>query len=163
MSLGPEIAGALAALGASFTGLFGKVIISYLKDLGFPMKIGKFDLEKILDASEASVDERLQKIDRARQNLADALGAIEELSKQANQQKSELEALTTAVATVTNEKDVATSELAAIRTLANLDAKAVQKAFQMPTRSQRWFERGFSFCLGVIASLIASFIFDWWK
>ncbi|MER8826709.1 hypothetical protein NKH73_11890 [Mesorhizobium sp. M0938] len=129
MSIGPDILSTVAAAGSAFSGAFGKVIISYLRDLGFPTTIGKFDLAKMLDDSETSVDERLLKIDQARQNLADALGAIEDLSTQANRQKSELEALTVAVANALDEKTVATSELSAIRTLASLDTRAMQKAF----------------------------------
>ncbi|TPM98123.1 hypothetical protein [Mesorhizobium sp. B2-1-3A] len=163
MSVGPDVIGALSALGAGFTSQLGKVLLSYLRDLGFPTKIGKFDLAKILDDSESSVDERLLKIDQARQNLTDALSAIEELGSQASRQKAELEVLTAAVAHAASEKAAVTNELTTIRTLANLDTRSVQRAFAVPTRSQRWFERGFSFCLGILASLIASFIFDWWR
>ncbi|MDX8523059.1 hypothetical protein RFM68_00950 [Mesorhizobium sp. MSK_1335] len=158
-----DFIGSLSALAAGFTGQLGKVFLSYIRDLGFPTKIGKFDLATILDDSEASVDERLLKIDQARQNLTEALSAIEELGSQAGRQKAELEILTAAIAQAANEKAAATNELTTIRTLSNLDTQAVQRAFAIPTRSQRWFERGFSFCLGIVASLIASFVFDWWR
>jgi ethanolamine utilization protein EutA (predicted chaperonin) len=141
----------------------GKVALSYMRDMGFPTKIGRFDLAKILNASEASVDERLLKIDNARQNLSEALQAIEELADQAGKQKQELETLTAAVTNALNEKAAATDELAQIRGLVSLDTRAVRKALEVPTRTQRWLERFIAFAFGIGASFLASIIYEWWK
>lgn len=160
MSMDPVLAIVVGMLGSSQRAL-AKALISYLRDLGFPMKIGQYDLTRVLDASEASLDERLSKIDSARQNLSEALQAIDQLAESAEAQKNELASLTAAVARALQQKANVSDELQQVRALASLDTQAVRRALDVPSRTQRWVERLIAFLLGIGASLLASVLFEW--
>lgn len=158
-----DLANVLGTIAASTQRELAKAVLSYMRDLGFPTKIGRLDLWQMLNASEASLDERLLKIDSARQNMAEALEAIDELAKTAAHQKSELESLTAAVANAAQQKAIASVELTEVRALASLDTQAVRKALDVPSRTQRWLERLIAFALGIAASFVASIAYEWWK
>lgn len=107
-----------------------------------------------------TLDERLAKIDHARDNLADALEAMDDLRRQAEENKHALEALNRAVQGATRERDAVTSELDTVRSLAALDTETVRRALGVPSPARVWAERLISFVLGVVASLVASAIWQ---
>jgi hypothetical protein len=147
----------------TFNVALARAFISLLRDLGVPLKFGSIDLVAMLGKADASIDERLGKIDQARDSLTEALSAIDELGRQAARQKSELEALTAAVATTASKRIEETERLQTIKALSNLDTRTVRAALDVPTRLQRWIERGLAFALGVGASFIASILYELWK
>lgn len=106
--------------------------------------------------SSATIDSRLAKIDSARDSLADALEAMDELRRQAEDNKQTLETLNRAVDSAAKERHVVESELNDLRTLATLDTDAVRKALRMPTRIHIWAERLIGFLIGVAASFAAT-------
>ena len=54
-------------------------------------KVNILGLEISLDEDKGSIDERIKKIEAAKQNLLDGLSAIKELEKEAEKNKYELE------------------------------------------------------------------------
>lgn len=139
----------------------GRAALSLLRDLGVPTKIGNYNLLDIYADSGKTIDARLQKIDSARQNLAEALQAIDELADTAAQQKREMEDLSRIVEATAVQKGMVENELATLRSLARLDATSVRKVLEVPNFWQRWMERLIGFAFGVVASILASYIFGW--
>ena len=111
--------------------------------------------------ASGSIDERISKIDSARENLRDALAAMEDMHVEAKENRRALNALKQSIAETENQHAAASTKLDNIRTLATLDTVAVRNALGVATPAQRWVERGLAFVLGVVASLLASWIWSW--
>lgn len=112
----------------------------------------------IYKGTQQSLDERLAKIDVARENLAEALRAMDEIRDQAKDNKHALEALNRELEGTSREKENAAKEIETLRSLAQLDIETVRRALGVPTARRRMGELSFSFILGIIASLAAAWI-----
>jgi hypothetical protein len=107
-----------------------------------------------------TVDERLEKIEAAKRNLEDALGAIGELQKSAEENKAELAAAIERLNAAQAQRLVAERELQAVRAIAQNDVAVFQKLAGVPSKIDIAKERVVGFVLGVLASVAASGI--WW-
>lgn len=134
--------------------------VSLLRDLGIKAKLGPFDLSIAVGQSRETVDERLKKIDAARQNMREALEAIDELGIQADRNKAELSTLAAAIAAAKDQKSTLVTEAQALEALKAIETEAVRKALGVPTKAQRWAERGIAFLLGVLGSYVASVLWQ---
>jgi uncharacterized protein (DUF3084 family) len=123
-------------------------------------EVTAFDLSIAVGQSRETVDERLKKIDAARKNMREALEAIDELGFQADRNKAELSTLATAIAAAKDQKSTLITEAQALEALKAIETEAVRKALGVPTKAQRWAERGIAFLLGVLGSYIASVLWQ---
>lgn len=135
---------------------------SVARDLGFRVRLGPLDVSYVIRVGERSVDERLAKLDVARESLSEALLALDDLDRQAENQKAEITALLDAAETANENRQIATSDLETVRALASADGEALRRVLGMPTAMQRWIGRALSFFAGVAASLLASYLFTLW-
>lgn len=107
-----------------------------------------------------NVDTRIAKIEVARENLAEAIAAVDELKDLAEENKRDLEFLTAQIQRAQENKASVSDELEALKGLAALDSEAVRKVLKLPTRVSIWTERVIAFLFGVISSIIASYLYD---
>jgi hypothetical protein len=112
------------------------------------------------DAPEASVDERIAKIEAARASLLEALSAVDQLKQRADENKQDLEYLTKQIERAEADKATISDELQTLKGLAALDSQAVRKVLKLPTRVSIWTERVIAFLFGVISSIVASYLYD---
>ncbi|MBY3131533.1 hypothetical protein [Rhizobium laguerreae] len=78
-------------------------------------------LEFLSGSSSRSLDERIRRIDTARDNLTEALVAIDELKASAQEQQKELEELKESTAKATGEKERVLRTLEDLKTLGTLE------------------------------------------
>ena len=110
------------------------------------------------EAMRPPIDQRLAKIEEAKQNLAEALAAIEDLQTEAQKNSRALDQLTAKLDKAEQRKTVIQKDIDTLRELSKLDAESVRKGLGIPTRLQVWFERVLSFLIGVAASIVASWV-----
>jgi hypothetical protein len=155
---------ALVVVGKDVGRLVIKFLRAYFRTLdhifgaAFTRKIDR--VLSIFEGPEASVDERIAKIDVARDNLLEGLQAIDELKREAQENKRELAIAIQTIENLEQERSVAEKELRAIRGIADADTSMLRKVIGVPSQTQIWKERLFGFVSGVMASVVASFI--WW-
>lgn len=140
----------------------------YFQILEFIARLIKTDykLPKYLDvviavsaSSSATVDDRIKKIDAARENLQDAIAAIDELRSQADANKQDLIDAIRRIEDAEHQKQELSKELAALKQVAEADISAFRRIIGLPTKADIWRERLLGFGSGVLASIIASIIF----
>lgn len=133
----------------------GATISATLSPFGGPqIKIG-------FEGDKPPIDERLAKIEAARANLQDALGAIEELAVEAEQNKRDLRRLQEAVDHASTERENVNAQLDVLKSLQTLDSEAMRRALKLPTATDIWRDRIFAFVAGVIASIVATLAWEW--
>jgi hypothetical protein len=110
--------------------------------------------------SGGTVDSRIAKLDAAKASLNDALSAVDELKEQAEGNKRDLELLRYQIRRAETYKQSVSGELEALKEMATLDSEAVRRALRLPTRVSIWTERVIAFLFGVIASVVASYIYE---
>ena len=146
--------------------MLARVLIKLLDVWTFPVLRfgvkGGFPYAELLpgEASSETVDQRLEKIEMAKRNLEDALGAIEELQRAAEENKVELAAAIERLNTAQEQRISAERELQAVRAIAQSDVAVFQKLAGVPSKFDIAKERVVGFVLGVLASVAASGI--WW-
>jgi len=109
-------------------------------------------------SSREPIDKRLANIETARQSLASALSAIDELQAEAELSAAKVEELKAELGAVAAEHEKAQGNLLTAQELAKLDADEVKRLMGVPTAKTVWLERGISFFIGVLASVVASVI-----
>lgn len=109
-----------------------------------------------LPFSQKNIEERLEKISQARENLADALQAIDELQEAAEDNRRDLENLNAAILQAESQKAGLDAKLSALKGLADLDSKAVREALRLPTEVDKWKERIWGFIFGILAAVIVT-------
>lgn len=107
-----------------------------------------------------SLDARVAKIEEARRNLIEGLSAIDDLKKEAEQNKAELVSAMVQIQSLQSEKKIAEAELTEIKKIADADTDALRKIVGYPSPPQIWRERFYGFISGVFASIVASGM--WW-
>lgn len=112
------------------------------------------------DNVEASVDERLAKIEAARSSLLDALTAVDELKNKAEENKADLEYLTKQIHAAEENKADLSEQLKTLKSISELDSEQVRTVLKLPTRLSIWTERVIAFLLGIAASILASIIYE---
>jgi hypothetical protein len=107
-----------------------------------------------------TIDERIHRIDVARQNLSEALDAMDELKHAAEWSKAELVIALERLDSAQRDRAAAEKELEAVRGIAQSDVEVFKKLAGVPSRLEIAKERLIGFLLGITASIIASGI--WW-
>jgi hypothetical protein len=149
------------AVNRSIFALVAAIIRVMLKHYG--IKPGPFEplLDRLAPEVRGCIDDRLAKIEIARESLAEALNAMDELKQRAELNKRDLEELNAALKEAQSEKSSVAAELEALKGLSVLDTETVRKALGVPTTVDRWAERTISFVLGAAASTVATLIWEY--
>ena len=117
-------------------------------------KVNILGLEISLDEDKGSIDERIKKIEAAKQNLLDGLSAIKELEKEAEKNKYELENALIKLSKI--KTDNLEAELNNIKQVISSDVSTFQKLAGVPTEKEKRKERIIGFFSGIIASIISA-------
>ena len=109
---------------------------------------------------QGAIDERIRKIDAARDNLMDALIAIDELKYSAEQNKAELELLKLALAKAAADKGNLEAQNQDLQKLAEVKVDTVRSALGIPSAWE--VRRGYvvSFFVGIISTIALSLAYD---
>ncbi len=110
-------------------------------------------LEFLSGNSSRSLDERIRRIDTARDNLTEALVAIDELKASAQEQQKELEELKESTAKATGEKERVLRTLEDLKTLGTLEQNTIRAAFGIPKTWQVWLGYFISFLVGIATTV----------
>ncbi|WP_262047910.1 hypothetical protein [Bradyrhizobium sp. Bra78] len=140
-----------------------EIINRLLRDLGvstLKVRSSRRGVSISMDDGSDRLDERIAKIDIARQSLTEALAAMDELKSRAEENKIELELLAQQVERAELDKVNLSGELKTLKDMAALDTESVRKILKLPTQVSIWTERVISFLLGVVASVLASALYD---
>ena len=113
-------------------------------------------MEISLDEDKGSIDERIKKIEAAKQNLLDGLSAIKELEKEAEKNKYELENALIKLSKIKTDKINLEAELNNIKQVISSDVSTFQKLAGVPTEKEKRKERIIGFFSGIIASIISA-------
>lgn len=113
--------------------------------------------------SDDEVDARLAKLELAKQNLKEALEAIDGLQELATRNKSEIAELNRNLEKARFDKVAVSNQIETLKSLASLDSDAVKKALGLPSRTGVIAGWAFSFVLGIATSFSASYLYDLWK
>ncbi len=105
---------------------------------------------------EASIDERIRKIDAARANLVDGLTAIDELRRSAEENKKEVQLALEQLAMLEQDKAQLQEKLQSVRQVISSDVEAFREVARVPSASDIRRERVVGFISGVVASIVAS-------
>lgn len=105
---------------------------------------------------EASIDERIRKIDLARANLVEGLSAIDELRKSAEDNKREVQAALEQLAMLEQDKTELQEKLDSVRQVISSDVQTFRDVAGVPSPSSIRRERVIGFVSGVVASMVAS-------
>jgi ribosome-binding ATPase YchF (GTP1/OBG family) len=100
-----------------------------------------------------SIDERIAKIDMARKSLVDVINAIDELKKEAYDNKKDAAQALQQIDELEKDKESLNKELDAIRTVIRSDVEGFRHVAGITNRTK---ERVIGFISGIIASMIAS-------
>lgn len=119
-------------------------------------KVNILGLEISLDEDKGSIDERIKKIEAAKQNLLDGLSAIKELEKEAEKNKYELENALIKLSKIKTDKINLEAELNNIKQVISSDVSTFQKLAGVPTEKEKRKERIIGFFSGIIASIISA-------
>jgi hypothetical protein len=112
---------------------------------------------EMLDESE-NIDQRIKKIDLARENLIDGLKAIDELKKAAEHNKSELVVALEQLEKLKNYKKNEEKNLSEIKKIASIDLETFQKVAGIASKKEKTNERIIGFVFGIITSILATII-----
>ena len=119
-------------------------------------KVNILGLEISLDEDKGSIDERIKKIEAAKQNLLDGLSAIYELENEAEKNKYELENALIKLSKIKSDKINLDAELNNIKHVISSDVSTFQKLAGVPTEKEKRKERIIGFFSGIIASIISA-------
>jgi uncharacterized protein involved in exopolysaccharide biosynthesis len=112
------------------------------------------------DSAHETIDARLAKIEVARRNLEEALGAIDELKSAAEANRAELAVALERLRDAHIQRATAEKEVQAVQSIAQADVEVFRKLAGVPSKSEIAKERLIGFILGVLASVIATAV--WW-
>lgn len=130
-------------------------IVSRIMRFIFGPVVMPFTLKLVQD-SGSSLDERLKKLDIARESLQESLAAIEDLKEEANKNKRELEDAFYRLEKLEKEKESVENELQEIRKIANVDAQTFRNLVGIPSEDDVFRERIIGLVTGIMASLLAA-------
>jgi hypothetical protein len=109
-----------------------------------------------LPALERSIDQRLEKINHARDNLREALAAVDELQDNAEESRKSLATVTAALAKAEQQEAALNAKLDSLRQLRNVDVDIARDVFGIPNAVDKWRERIWGFLFGILAGLLVT-------
>lgn len=127
----------------------------------FGIRNGRPYAELLLDdAPHEGIDARLEKIEVARKNLADALDAMDELRAAAESNKAELANALQRLSDAKEQRASAERELKEVQSIAQADVEVFRRLAGVPSKLEIAKERFIGFLIGLLASIVASGL--WW-
>ncbi len=156
---------------------FGRVVRAFLETLGLSLNV-YFDLfdsllpgrgsREIFETSQfwrevtgsKTRDERIEQLHDARKKLEDGLAAIQELEEEAQRNKRDVEKTLLELENLSQQKKQLALEREEIRRLANADADATRRLFDLPTKAEIFRNRIIGFFAGILISILAAMIFE---
>jgi len=117
--------------------------------------LGNFNIS-LGKETEKNIDERIAKIDVARNNLMEGIKAIDELKIEAEQNKQQVSDAINKLSELENNKTNLSNEINSLKSIIQSDVETFRKIANIPSSSERKRERYIGFISGVIASLVAS-------
>lgn len=139
----------------SLLSLYIEIIDKLLRRLRFTVGVASISIAYEEEAQQ-SLDERIAKLDAAKKNLADGIGAIEQLKLEAERSKTEVAAAAIQVERLTQDKASLSSKLEAMQTVLSADVDAFRQIAGVPDAASIRRERIIGFVSGVAASLVAA-------
>ncbi|MEK9970267.1 MAG: hypothetical protein VW600_14100 [Ferrovibrio sp.] len=140
--------------------IFVKVIEAYIQAFEPLIRlvlrvIGREDLLPQIIRAEG-IDERIRKLDMARENLVSGLHAIDELKAMAEVNKRDLSEVLARLEMLRQEKDLTERQLEEIKKIAGSDVETFQRIAGVPSSKDKWVERSIGFTAGFVASVLAT-------
>lgn len=145
-------------------GVVSKIVDEWARAARFRIglgPLGRVDVSYVGPITVESIDERLAKIELARDSLTSALAAMDDLKVTAESNRNDLERLTAAITTAEMEKADLNAQLEAVRQLAAIDSDVVRETLRIPTEIDKWTERIWGFIVGgIVAGLLSTMIWE---
>jgi hypothetical protein len=117
-------------------------------------------LKILFDETEKlSVDDRIKKIEIARKNLEESLIALDDLQKEAESNKREIDRTSEIIENLSRDKEKLSTDISEIQKLTSVNIATFQKIAGVPSQESLKRERIIAFFSGVVASIIASILF----
>lgn len=116
-----------------------------------------FTLKK---AETSDIDARIAKFDVARENLMEAMAAIDEMKASAESKKQELTDLEKSVAEIGKQRDDLNADRELIARLTSSDKDRLRRVLGAPTRLQSIVTTIASFVFGAIVTWCLSYAYD---
>jgi len=138
-------------------GNYVELISKIIKKIKVSLNLG-FVSVSLGDDTKSSIDERIIKIDEARNNLLEGIKAIDELREEADKNKAESQLAIEQIAALAKDKTSLENELISIKNIINSDIQSFQKIAGVPSPKQIRKERILGFFSGVLASIVAAAI-----
>ena len=135
--------------------IYTDLIAKVLKRIRVKLNVAGVEISFGREA-ELSIDDRIRKIDKARENLVDGLAAIDELRQSAEQNKKEVQQALGQLAQLEEDKRNLQAKLESTRQIIGSDVQAFRDIAGIPSPSAVRRERVIGFVSGVVASVVAS-------
>ena len=113
-----------------------------------------------IDPATRSIEQRVARLDEARNALMESLQAIDELRDEADRNKHDLARVLDELSAARVDREAAERELSTVKEAVNVDVEVFRSIARIPNEAQVRRERLIGFTTGVLASVIASAI--WW-
>ena len=146
-SLSARLVAGLRTILPSYFDLIAKILRLIARERGVKVPLG---LDRLITPS---VDTRLAKLEDARRYLLESLEAVDELKRDAEQNKRDLESALAELQVTMADRDAAHEELRSIRTVMSADIAACRNLAGVPNVMK---ERVIGCVAGIIASLVAT-------
>lgn len=140
----------------SILSLYIEYIARLLRWLRIELGPGVLSIQLVEEEAERTLDERIARIDAARQNLVEGINAIDELKREAEKNKKDVTQALKQVAVLERDKASLNQEIQTMRAVLDSDVEAFRKVAGVPSETEIRKERYIGFISGVIASVIAS-------
>jgi hypothetical protein len=150
--------------------LFSPVLMAVVKELArrlglklpsdVRIQAGVLGVKLSLVDPQKTVDDRLARIETARQGLAEALEAMDELKQQAEENKEDLARLKASIEKASHEKLALDAELEALKEISSIDTQSVRKIIGVQSTADKWVERLIGFAFGIGASVVATIVWE---
>jgi hypothetical protein len=145
--------------------VLGRILTAYIRLSNTAIVIRRDDSglsieSRGLASAQKPIDARIAMIDQARDNLASAIGAIDDLKNAAENNKKEIAEALKTLSSLEQNKSALESRVEAIQDIAQADLETFRMLARVPSDADVRRERLIGFFIGVFASLVAG-IFVW--
>lgn len=111
---------------------------------------------KLPEQAAQSIDDRIAKIDEARNNLVEVLNAVDELRSAAEQNQRDAETALRQLDELEQNKASLEKELGFVKSIIDADVDVFRRIVGVPSSDDIRRERVYGFITGVISSVVAS-------
>ncbi|KQQ38330.1 hypothetical protein ASG19_04560 [Rhizobium sp. Leaf306] len=114
-------------------------------------------VDELLQAPKRDVDERISKIDAARENLQEALAAIDDLKENAEESQKELKRLQISLEQNEVRKGDLLTDIEELKRLGTISQNTIRRAFGIPKKWQVYLGYLVSFLVGIATTFFYDF------